>query len=186
VYARPRVSRLRPRGGLIEYGGVVWPIAPTAARVMLERYAESRVPPGAAQAASTLDRFPLWYRAAVIHLVGDAGTLANDVEYVREHRDRWFPLKDLLTLVRSAAADSLLDPSRRNDADDATRIIAAQSSTFGRYLSEREGPAVIGRLAQGYLTNRALSEMIAEFRTAPRTVQELEGRWRAWIETRED
>lgn len=182
-YTRPRGARFRRSYRVIDYGGVSWPIAPTAAREMLRLHAESKT--SAAGRGDAMDRFPLWYRAAVISLVGDAGTIANDLEFVRENRSHWQPLKTLLTLVASARGDSLLDPVRRNDAPDHLRIAAAQSSTFGRYLSEREGPAVIGRIGAGYLSGRSLGEIIAEFHTAPKNLEELENRWKGWVETRE-
>jgi hypothetical protein len=181
-YARPRVVRRRSYR-LLDYGGVSWPIAPVAAREMLRVFAEGRV--NGARDADVLDRFPVWYRAAVMHLVGDAGTIANDIEFVRETRGAWQPFKTLLTLAVPASGDSLLDPVRRNDAPEYLRMVAAQSSTFGRYLVEREGPAVIGRIGTGYLSGKSLSEMIAGFHTAPRNLDDLESRWKGWVETRE-
>jgi hypothetical protein len=182
-YSRPRAARRRSYR-LADYGGVSWPIAPVAAREMLRVYAEGRVG-GTARGAEVMDRLPVWYRAAVIHLVGDAGTIANDLEFVRETRGAWQPFKTLLTLAVPASGDSLLDPVRRNEASDHLRMVAAQSSTFGRYLAEREGPGVIGRIGVGYLSGKSLAEMIEAFHTAPRNTDELEARWKAWIETRE-
>ena len=186
-YVRPRGMRNRGSYRMLDYGGILWPIAPTAARTMLARHVESRTP-GAAGRGDTLllNRLPMWYRAAVMHLIGDAATLAGDVELLRDKRDKWLPMQTLLTLVKSSAADSLLDPSRRSEADELTRIAAAQASTLGRYLVEKEGPAVIGRLGAGYLSARSLSEMMAEFTSAPKTIDELNTRWRAWIEAREN
>ena len=181
-YSRPRAARGRRSYRVIDYGGVSWPIAPIAAREMLRIYAEGKA--GNAR-GDVLDRFPVWYRAAVIHLVGDAGTIANDLEFIRETRSHWQPFKTLLTLVIPASGDSLLDPVRRNEASDHLRIVAAQSTTFGRFLTEREGPAVIGRVGAGYLSGRSLNEMIAEFHTAPKNIDELESRWKAWVETRD-
>jgi len=186
-YARPRSVRSRRRYGGIDYGGVLWPIAPTAARVMLARFTEAQLEPGTLRSDSALlERYPAWYRAAVIHLVGEAGAFASDLEYVRDKRHQWWGFRELLTLVRPATGDSLLDPSRLVEADEGTRIVAAQSSTFGRYLAEQEGPTVMGRLGRGYANGRALSEMIAEFKSAPRTVAELEQRWKAWIDAHEN
>jgi hypothetical protein len=184
-YARPRSVRSRRRYGGINYGGVLWPIAPTAARVMLARFAASRLNDPPRSDDALLERFPVWYRAAVIHLVGEAGAIASDVEYVREKRHQWWPFRDMLTLVRPPAADSLLDPSRRGEADDGTRIVSAQSSTLGRFLSEQEGPAVLGRLGRGYLSGRSLAELLQDLKVA-QTVSDLEQRWKNWIETRED
>ena len=181
-YARPRVARRRSYR-LMDYGGVSWPIAPVAAREMLRVFAESRV--SGPRDTDVMDRLPVWYRAAVIHLVGDAGTIANDLEFVRETRGAWQPFRTLLTLAVPASGDSLLDPVRRNDASEHLRMVAAQSSTFGRYLAEREGPAVIGRIGVGYLSGKSLAEMIATFHTAPRNMDDLESRWKGWVETRE-
>jgi hypothetical protein len=180
-YLRPRNAGRRSYR-VIDYGGVSWPIAPTAAREMLRLYAEGK----AGSKTGAMDRFPVWYRAAVIHLVGDAGTIANDLEFIRETRGQWQPLKTLLSLVvPTSKEDAMLDPLRRNDASDHLRMVAAQSSTFGRFLAEREGPAAIGRIGAGYLSGRSLHEMIAEFHTAPKNIEELESRWKAWVETRE-
>jgi hypothetical protein len=93
-------------------------------------------------------------------------------------------MQELLRLVRPASADSTLDPSRRGDTDDYTRLFAAQSTTVARFLVEREGAGVIGRLGRGYLAGRTLAEMIAELGSTPRSMPELERRWRLWIDSR--
>jgi hypothetical protein len=184
-YVRPRSFRAPTRYGALGYGGVLWPIAPTAARALLARFAHKQLEPNRFRSDSlVLDRLPLWYRAAVIHLVGEAGAPANDLEFLRQRRAQWMPLQQLLTLVRPSASDSLLDPSRRAEADEVTRIVAAQATTFARFLIDREGIGVLGRLGRGYLSNRSLNDMIAEFRTAPRSVPELEKRWKTWVELR--
>jgi hypothetical protein len=185
-YMKPPNFRSPSRYGALGYGGVLWPIAPTATRVLLTRFAESQLEIDDAIAdTALLDRFPMWFRAAVIHLVGEAGAASNDVELVREKRHLLLPMSELLRLVRPASADSLLDPSRRHEADDLTRMLAAQSSTIARYLVEREGHAVVGRLARGYLAGRLLTDMTAEFKSAPRSLQELERRWKLWIDSRD-
>lgn len=186
-YTRPRSYRNPTRYGALGYGGVLWPIAPTAARKMLALYAESHLEQdGHLSDAAVLERFPLWFRAAIIHLVGEAVSSTTDMEKVRERRSALVPLREMLTLVRPAAADTLLDPSRRAEADDFTLLFAAQATTLARYLAETEGPASLGRLARGYLSTRSLSEMLSEFRNAPRDVPQLERRWKAWLDTRED
>jgi hypothetical protein len=184
-YVRPRSYRSPTRYGGLGYGGVIWPVAPTAARAMLGRYVNSQLPDnGERSDAAVLALLPLWYRAAIIHLIGEAGAPANDLDYVREKRGQILPLQHLLTLVRPVEQDSLLDPSRRNEADELTRIIASQSSTFARFLAEREGPSVVGRIGRDYLRRRALADIIGDFRSAPKSVPELERRWRSWIDTR--
>lgn len=184
-YMRPRWMRSRGSYRTLDYGGVLWPIAPVASRAMLARFADARLGGVPRPDTVVLERFPLWYRAAVMHLVGDA-TFAYDVDHLRENRGKWQPMRTVLTLVKPSSADSLLDPSRRGEADEFTRTVAAQASTLGRYLAEKEGPAVIGRIGAGYLAGRSLAEMLGEFQTAPKTVEELEMRWRVWLEGRDD
>lgn len=185
-YARPRSVRAARRYNRLDYGGVDWPIAPTAARVMLARFAEAQVGPTAEGLSDDqlLQRFPFWYRTAVYHLIGESGAIENDLEIVRERRHQWLPIKDLIVLVKPASADSLLDPSRRSEADEITQILSAQAATFGRFLVEREGAAVLGRLARGYLSGRPIAEMVAEFHSTPRRIEDLEQAWRTWVDTR--
>jgi hypothetical protein len=186
-YIRPRGMRSRQRYGAPDYGGILWPIAPTAARQLLAEYA--RLQPGVPAAASDsvlLDLFPLWYRAAVMRLAGDGTSPVQDLERVRDKRNQLMALRDLFPLVRSSSADSLVDPSRSDDADDLSRTLGAQSGMLARYLSEREGAAVLGRIARAYVARRPLAEIIAEFRATPKNVAELERRWLIWIDTREE
>lgn len=183
-YVRPRGARRRPG---MAYGGTLWPLAPTAAHAMLTRFAGMHVAADRSRSdASLLEKFPLWLRAATIHLVGEAGSAANDLSYMRDKRGEWMPLRDLLTFTRPSADDATLDPSRRGDSDDFSRLFAAQSTMFAHFLVEHEGPDVLGRLARGYLAGRSLGEMIAEFKSAPHTVPELDQRFKVWIETREN
>lgn len=185
-YARPHSVRSRRSYSAIDYGGITWPVAPSVARTLLARFGDAQLGDGPRPDVAVLDRFPLWYRAAIIHVVGEAGSLEYDLEHVREKRNVLLPVKDLIVMVRPAAADSLLDPSRRGEADEISLTIAAQSASLARFLVEREGPAVLGRLARGYLANRPIGEMIAEFHSAPRNVAELERRWLMWVDTRQD
>jgi len=184
-YVRPRSYKSPTRYGALGYGGVIWPIAPTAARVMLTDFAQRASSAGATD-VNAVDRLPMWVRASVIHLLGEAGTAAVDLEYVRDRLGAVLPLRDLLTLVRPASGDSLLDPARRTDADETTRLASAQAATFGQYMIEREGAVVLGRIARGYLAGRSLMEILNELEHTPHNLVELENRWRAWVESREE
>ena len=95
-YTRPRSYKSPTRYGALGYGGVIWPIAPTAARVMLADFAQKATARGASD-ANAVERLPLWIRAAVIHLLGEAGTAATDLEYVRDKRSSLMPFRELLT-----------------------------------------------------------------------------------------
>lgn len=185
-YVRPRGVRTRPRYGGLDYGGVLWPIAPTAARQLLAEMARLQVhAPAAVSDSALLDAFPLWYRAGVMRLAGDAASPMKDLERVREKRNVLIPFRDMLPLVRASSADSLVDPSRSGDADEFSQTLGAQSGMLARFLIEREGPLVIGRLGRGYVARRTLAEMMAEFKATPTTIPELERRWLVWVDTRE-
>lgn len=187
-YWRPHGVRTRRSSNVLDYGGILWPVAPTAARHMFARFTATQVDGGAsASDDALLARYPLWIRAAVIHLVGEAAAAgsSSDLDLLKEKRAQLVPFPTLLTLVRPAAADTLLDPSRRSEADENTRIVAAESAMLARYLIEREGAGVLARLVHGYLTHRSLSDMMSEFRSAPKTVSSLEDRWKVWLDTRE-
>jgi hypothetical protein len=184
-YVRPRSFKSPSRYGALGYGGVLWPIAPTAARALLARFADAQLEhDGDRPNPASLDRFPAWVRAAVIHLVGDAASSSGDLDYVREKRLSLVPFHEMLTLARPASADSTLDPSRRGDADEYTRMFAAEATSFARFLVEREGPTVLGQLGRGYVAGRSPNEMIAEFHNTPHTMQELERTWKTWLDTR--
>lgn len=187
-YERPHSVRTRRRYSGIDYGGIAWPIAPTAARTMLARFGDAQLGGDASAPrpdSAVLERLPFWYRAAVIRLVGEAGIAESDLEFVRQKRGHLLPFRDLLVLVRAASADTALDPSRPDDADETTLLMAAQATTLAQYLVERHGPAVLSRLGRGYLAGRPLAAMLAEIAGAPRDVEELERRWRVWVDTRE-
>lgn len=185
-YARPRSVRSRPRYRGIQYGGVLWPIAPTAVRTMLARFADAQLGGTTLPDSVLLEKFPLWYRAAIIRFFGDASTYGRDVQHVREKVNVLIPLRDMLPLVRSPGADSLLDPSRDEDeADEYTETLAAQASTFARFLVDREGAQILQRLGRGYAEGSSFGEMMAEFQSAPTSLPELERRWIAWVTTRE-
>lgn len=187
-YVRPRSYKSPTRYGALGYGGVIWPIAPTAARIMLAHFARDldSASVRARSESAALEELPVWVRAAVIHLLGEAGTASADLEYVREKRESLLPLRDLLTLVRPASGDSLLDPTRRSEADDLTRLIAAQSAALGQFLIEREGPTVLGQIARAYLGDASLTTVLAGLEHSPHTVADLDHRFKVWIDTREE
>jgi hypothetical protein len=175
------------RYGTMAYGGVLWPVAPTAARELLARYVAAQLPADSVRSDSAaLARLPAWYRAAVMHLVGEAGAISNDLEYLRDQRGSWLALNELVTLVRAPSQDDAFDPARRADADSFSRVVAAQSSAVAQFLVEKEGPEVLRKLALGYLGHRSFPEMVAELPATGRRVQELEQRWKIWVVTEDE
>jgi hypothetical protein len=183
-YIRPRNVQRRYNG--LNYGGTLWPLAPVAARALLGHYAIGKLPDGTATVDAALDRYPLWFRAAVIHLVGEAGSATNDLDYVRDKRGELRPITELVALVRPSNQDALLDPSRRGEADEFTRVAAAESAMLARYLVEREGAGILERLSDGFLAGRTFASMSAQFTSAPKDIVELDRVFRIWIETLEN
>jgi hypothetical protein len=121
-----------------------------------------------------------------MHLVGEAGAISNDLEYLRDQRGSWLALNELVTLVRAPSQDDAFDPARRADADSFSRVVAAQSSAVAQFLVEKEGPEVLRKLALGYLGHRSFPEMVAELPATGRRVQELEQRWKIWVVTEDE
>lgn len=181
-YARPYRARMQERSGEAGYEGALWPVGPTSARALLASFAH--VVDSAAPArfdTTTLARFPVWYRSAVMRLVGDAASLPYDVEYTRENRGSRLTIERLVGTERPPAADSTLDPSRRSDADDHDRRLASQASAFAQFLLEREGPDVLRRLGLGFARGQTFVEQAREFRVVPKDLPDLDERWMAWL-----
>lgn len=180
-YARPRNAVLQERLGYEGYEGVLWPVGPSAARVLLAALAGPANGPATPVDTSAIATFPAWFRAAVMHIVGDASALPLDIAYIKEDRGSPWQVASLVTMVRATTADSAFDSSRRAPSDEIERKFAAQSSAFAQFLLEREGPDVLSRLAHGYAAHRSFDAIAADFKSAPESVAEVEERWLAWL-----
>jgi hypothetical protein len=153
---------------------------------MRARFAKSELGPDTSITdAAALARFPVWYRAAIMHLIGEPGAISNDIEYLHDQRSSWLPLQELLTLVRSPADDDALDPSRRNDADATSRIVGAQAATVAQYLVQKDGPSTMRRIAQGYLSGESTTQILADIPSASHGLPHFEQNWHVWVETQD-
>jgi hypothetical protein len=179
-YARPKNSVLQERLGEPGYEGSLWPVAPYAARVLLVSTASPSTTPPARVDTTAIALFPAWFRAAIMHVIGDASSLPLDVAYTKESPGSRIPVERLMGWTRATAADSALDPYRRATATENDRMFAAQSSAFAQFLLDREGPDILLRLARGYAEKRSFASMAAELKTGP-TVAEMDERWLAWL-----
>jgi hypothetical protein len=176
-FVRPLRASLRERVGEDGYEGSLWPVGPSAVRLLL-----ASVPtPNAAPDTLALERFPAWYRSAVMSIVGDGSRLPVDVQFVQENRGSRLSLDQLLSADRPASADSILDPHRRDDASDANRMFASQSSAFMQFLLDREGPGAMATLGRGFAKGETFAVMATRFRVSPGTDAGLEDRWLAWL-----
>ena len=174
-FVRPVRASSRARSGDEGDEGSLWPVGPTAVRLLLASFAAPNAPPD----TTTLGRYPAWYRSAVMSIVGDGTAMAMDVQYVRENRSR--SLAQLLTAERPTSADSALDPYRRDDADDADRRFVSYASAFMQFLLDREGPGTMAALGRGFAQGESFAAQAARFRVLPKDTAELEERWNAWI-----
>lgn len=176
-FVRPLRASFRERVGDDGYEGSLWPVGPAAVRFLLASAAAPDVPLD----TTTLARLPAWYRSAVMSIVGESGTMPEDVQYMRENRGSRWTLDQLLALDRPTSADSALDPYRRDDADDHDRRFSSQSSAFMQFLIEREGVGTMAALGRGFAKGEAFALQASRFRVLPRTTTELEERWLAWL-----
>ena len=180
-YVRPRQAAMQQRMGEAGYEGALWPVGPFAARALLAALAAPTTTPTTPTDTSAIVAFPAWFRAAVMHVVGDANSLPLDVAYTQENRSARWPVVSLVVMERPATADSALDANRRTTLNEGDRQFASQASAFAQFLLEREGPEVLSRLAHGYAARRTFDAMALEFKSAPKSAAEIEERWLAWL-----
>lgn len=177
-FVRPMDASLRERTGEDGHTGSLWPVGPTAVRLLLASIAA----PGSAPDTTSLARLPAWYRSAVMSLVGDGTGLPQDIQFVKENRrDRMF-VDRLTAAERPTSADSLLDPYRRNEVRDRDWSFSAQSSAFMQFLLEREGPGAMATLGYGFLNGETFTQQAARFRVLPQNLVDLDARWLLWID----
>jgi hypothetical protein len=174
-FVRPQRAAQRERIGEEGYAGSLWPVGPTATRLLLASFAS----PGGDTASLAI--LPAWYRAAVMNIVGDGSTLATDVQFVKESRGNRQNLEALVTVLRPTTSDSTLDPYRRDDADYADRVFAAHSSALLQFIAEREGVAAVASLGRAFAQGETFLQAAAMFKTLPKTLPELDERWAAWL-----
>ncbi|MBA4158214.1 MAG: hypothetical protein H0X65_12155 [Gemmatimonadetes bacterium] len=57
-----------------------------------------------------------------------------------------------------------------------------QALSVAEFLIEREGPEVIGRLAEGFARELSVDDMLLQGRNLPEDVNALEAEWLRWLE----
>lgn len=175
-YARSRHARMQERFGEAGYEGSLWPVGPLATRPLLASLASTPLD------TAGLARFPAWFRAALMNIVGDAASLPNAIAYARENRGSRLALDRLLSVDRPTAADSSLDPTRRAEVDDHDRRLGAEACAFAQFLLDREGPDVLRRLALGFIQGQSFEQLAVGFRALPHTLPDIDDRWQAWLQ----
>jgi hypothetical protein len=161
----------------------IWPVASRVGREMLTAYINSRrhLPPSVEATAHTgeyhTDPLPLWFADAVVALLGDPGAPDRVMDYLRDHLADAPPLATLLDMQPPAPGSvDTLGVSRERRA-----IIGAEGVGLTLFLAEREGPRIVGRLADAFLSGSTARAVLTDARNVPPNDRDLERVWRTWV-----
>src|SRR5207253_2152271 len=149
VYVRPH--NLRDIEGVASDAreDEIWPVSSRVARELFAAYVAARrhLPPAIESrshgADSHLDLLPGWYVDAVVALLGDPGTPDRIMDWFRGHLAEAVPVATLLDMHSPSGGTADTSASARE-----RRIVnGAEGLALTLFLAEREGPRVVGRLA---------------------------------------
>ena len=183
VYVRPR--NLRDIDGVAADTpeDEIWPVAGRVARELFAAFAERRrqVAPEVESHSHGgdhhLDPFPSWYVDAVVAVLGDPGTPDRIMDYLRDHLADAAPIATLLDMHPPApgVADTIAATRERR------ALIAAEGVALTLFLAEREGPRVVGRLADTFLAGGTARDVVAQSHHVPQNDRDFERVWRNWV-----
>jgi hypothetical protein len=183
VYVRPR--NLRDIDGVAADTpeDEIWPVSGRVARELFAAYVEQRrhVPPEVESHSHAgdyhLDPFPSWYVDAVVALLGDPGAPDRIMEYLRDHLSDAAPVAALLDMhpPNPGVADTIATSRERR------ALIGAEGVALTLFLAEREGPRVVGRLADAFLTGGTARDVVSQLHHVPQNDRDFERIWRNWV-----
>jgi hypothetical protein len=161
----------------------IWPVSSRLAREMLTSYITSRrhLSPEIETATHGsdyhTDPLPLWYVDAVVALLSDPGAPDRVMDYLKDHLAESPPLSELL--------DDRAPTAGRVDSAGASRerrtIVGATGVGLTLFLIEREGPRIVGRLADAFLGGGTARDVVNQAKHVPQNDRELERVWRTWV-----
>ena len=161
----------------------IWPVAGRVARELFAAYVEQRrqVPPEVEShshaADHHLDPFPSWYVDAVVAVLGDPGTPDRVMDYLRDHLADAVPVAALLDMhPPNPGLPDTIATSRERRA-----LIAAEGVALTLFLAERDGPRVVGRLADTFLAGGTARDVVSQSRHVPQNDRDFERVWRLWV-----
>jgi hypothetical protein len=161
----------------------IWPVSSRVAREMLTAYMTRRrhmtqeveaIPHGSDYHT---DPLPLWYVDAVVALLSDPGAPDRVMDYLRDHLGDAPPLASLLDTKppESGTVDTIgVSPDRR-------AIVGATGVGLTLFLIEREGPRIVGKLADSFLAGNDARDVVRQAKHVPQDDRELERVWRTWV-----
>jgi hypothetical protein len=161
----------------------IWPVGARAARELLaafvaaRRHAAPNVETATHGPDHHVDAFPIWFVDAVVALLSDPGAPDRVMSFLRDRVQEAPPLADLLAMrsPTHASSDSLV-PSRERRA-----VVGAAGVGFTLFAIEREGPRVVGKMADAFLSGGTARDALRDTRKLPQTDRELDQAWRAWL-----
>jgi len=161
----------------------IWPVSGRVARELFASYVEQRrhVPPEVESRSHPgdyhLDPFPSWYVDAVVALLSDPGAPDRIMDYLRDHLSDAAPIAALLDMhpPNPGVADTIAASRERR------ALIGAEGVALTLFLSEREGPRAVGRLADAFLTGGTARDVVSQSHHVPQNDRDFERIWRIWV-----
>jgi len=161
----------------------IWPVSARVARELLTAYVSSRrhVAPQVETTTHAVDYhtdpLPIWFVDAVVALLSDPGAPDRVMDYLKDHLADAQPIATLLDMhpPNVGTVDSIASSHERRT------IVGAEGVALTLYLVEREGPRIVGRLADAFLAGRTARDVTSAARHIPQNDNELERAWRTWV-----
>ena len=161
----------------------IWPVSARVSRELVTAYVASRrrMPPEVETATHPsdyhTDPLPIWFVDAVVALLGDPGAPDRVMDYLKDHLSDAVPVATLLDMKppNAGTVDSVATSKERRT------IIGAEGVALTLFLVEREGPRVVGRLADAFLAGRTARDVTTKASHIPQNDTELERAWRTWV-----
>jgi hypothetical protein len=161
----------------------IWPVSARVARELLAAYVASkrRQPPEVETRSHAadyhLDPLPAWYVDAVVALLGDPGAPDRVMDYLRDRLGNAVPLTTLLDMHPPAAGA----PDTVTTSREERSLIGAEGTALTLFLVEKEGPRIVGRMLDTFLSGGTARDVVKQARHVPQTDYELERVWRTWV-----
>jgi len=161
----------------------IWPVASRAARELLAAYVSFRHRRAPEVEIAThgndyhADPFPMWFVDASVALLSDPGAPDRVMDFLRDHLGDAPPLAELLYMHAPAigVVDSIASSRERR------AIVGATGVSLTLLAIEREGPRIVGRLADAFLSGRTARDALRGAQHLPDNDRELERVWRTWV-----
>ncbi|HKW08946.1 MAG TPA: hypothetical protein VJO33_01125 [Gemmatimonadaceae bacterium] len=161
----------------------IWPVSSRVARELVTAYVASRrhVAPEVETTAHPsdyhTDPLPIWFVDGVVTLLSDPGAPDRVMEYLKSHLNDAPPVATLLDMhaPNAGVVDTMGTSKERRS------IVGAEGVGLTLFLVEREGPRVVGRLADALLSGGTARDVINDARHVPQNEREFERVFRTWV-----